>query len=392
MWETCANLQGHIVTLRRALHQIPEVGLDLPETTAFVAGQLEALGIPYQLLEGCTSILATVQGAGPGRTLALRADMDALPIQEETGLPFASRHPGCMHACGHDAHAAMLLGAAKVLQEHRAQWKGTVKLLFQTAEEQCIGAETIIRQGVLQGVEGIFGMHIGTLLGPDIPSGTVIVPTGCCMASFDKFILRVNGSGCHGSTPEKGVDPINIAAHIVLALQAITTREVSATRALVLTIGKIQGGSQFNIIPDRVVLEGTFRTVDPELRQYAARRIQEVAQATAAVFGGSVSAEVILGSPPVINDAALSALAARAAASALGPERVVTSLSAPNMGGEDFACYQERVPGAYLFLSSANHAKGTDVPHHSPRFDVDEDVLWEGSALFVALAEEFLKQ
>lgn len=391
MWNECKNLQEYIVGLRRDLHQIPELGLNLPETSAYVAAELDKIGIPYVRSQKDSGIIATIQGGKSGKTICLRADMDALPITEETGLPFASRHEGCMHACGHDSHTAMLLGAGKVLWDHRADLSGTVRLLFQTSEEQSRGAEVMIENGGVEGADAVFGTHIGTILDKTIPAGTFIVPKGCCMAAFDKFVIRVKGRGCHGSTPEKGVDPVNIAAHVVLALQSITTREVNATRPLVLTIGKIQGGSQYNIIPNEVVIEGTIRTLEEELRQYTAHRIGEIAQATAEVFGGSVDYEIIWGAPPVINDDGMAALAAKAAKAVLGEDSVITELKAPNMGGEDFAYYLEKVPGAFMFLSSANPEKGTDISHHNPKFDVDEDVFWRGAAVFVAIVEEFLK-
>lgn len=390
MWKECKDLQEYIVGLRRDLHQIPELGLNLPETSDYVAAALDKLNIPYVRSKTDSGIIATIEGGKPGKTICLRADMDALPITEETGLPFTSKHVGCMHACGHDSHTAMLLGAGKVLWAHRAELAGTVRLLFQTSEEQSRGAEVMIANGGVEGADAVFGTHIGTIIDKTIPSGTFIVTPGCCMAAFDKFFIRVKGTGCHGSTPEKGVDPINIAAHIVLALQAITTREVNATRPLVLTIGKIEGGSQYNIIPNEVVIEGTIRTLEEDLRQYAARRIGEVAQATAQVFGGSVDYEMVWGAPPVINDEAMAALAANSAKAVLGGDMVITQVKAPNMGGEDFAYYLEKVPGAFMFLSSANPEKGTDVAHHNPKFDVDEDVFWEGAAVFVKIVEDFL--
>lgn len=390
MWKECKDLQEYIVGLRRDLHQIPELGLNLPETSDYVAAALDKLNIPYVRSKTDSGIIATIEGGKPGKTICLRADMDALPITEETGLPFTSKHVGCMHACGHDSHTAMLLGAGKVLWAHRAELAGTVRLLFQTSEEQSRGAEVMIANGGVEGADAVFGTHIGTIIDKTIPSGTFIVTPGCCMAAFDKFHIKVKGTGCHGSTPEKGVDPINIAAHIVLALQAITTREVNATRPLVLTIGKIEGGSQYNIIPNEVVIEGTIRTLEEDLRQYAARRIGEVAQATAQVFGGSVDYEMVWGAPPVINDEAMAALAANSAKAVLGGDMVITQVKAPNMGGEDFAYYLEKVPGAFMFLSSANPEKGTDVAHHNPKFDVDEDVFWEGAAVFVKIVEDFL--
>ena len=276
MWNECKDLHNYIVKLRRDLHQIPEVGLNLPKTAKYVTNVLDELAIPYVKSQKDSSIIATIQGGKPGKTLALRADMDALPILEDTGVCYASRHAGCMHACGHDTHMAMLLGAAKVLKAHQAELHGTVRLLFQTAEELAMGAEIVVEEGGVDNVDAVFGTHIGTIIDKTIPSGTVIVTPGCCMASFDKFIVKVKGVGCHGSTPEKGVDPVNIAAHIVLSLQAINSREFSATCPVVLTIGSIHGGSQYNIIPGEVTIEGTIRCLEESVRQRIARRIGEM--------------------------------------------------------------------------------------------------------------------
>ena len=408
--EASQAIKDQIIEDRHNLHRRPEFGFDLPETAAYVQKRLAEMGIESQPcggpidpdlrkkftfagfpdMENSTGVVATIGKGEP--CILLRADMDALPIKEETGLPFASRHEGFMHACGHDTHTAMLLGAGKVLWAHKDEIAGTVRLMFQTSEEQSRGAEVMIENGGVEGADAVFGTHIGTIIDKAIPTGTVVVTPGCCMAAFDKFVIKVNGRGCHGSTPEKGIDPVNIAAHIVIALQAITTRELNATKPLVLTIGKIQGGSQYNVIPNEVVIEGTIRTLEEEVRQFAAKRIGEIAQATAAVFGGSVDYEMIWGAPPVINDDKMAALAAKAAKTVAGEDHVITEVKAPNMGGEDFAYYLEKLPGAFMFLSSSNPAKGTDVSHHNPKFDVDEDVLWEGSAVFVAIVEEFLNK
>ena len=390
MWNECKDLQEHIVKMRRDLHQIPELGLNLPKTSAYVTAELDRLGISYVKSQKDSSIIATIQGGKPGKTIALRADMDALPITEDTGVFYASTHEGCMHACGHDTHIAMLLGAAEVLKAHQAELNGTVRLLFQTAEELARGAEVVVANGGVDHVDAVFGAHIGTIIDKAIPSGTVIVTPGCCMASFDKFIIKVKGIGCHGSTPEKGIDPVNIAAHIILSLQVLNAREFSATCPVVLTIGSIHGGSQYNIIPGEVTIEGTIRCLEESVRQRIARRIGEISAATASTFGGSVDYEMVWGAPPVINDEAMAALAADAAKEVLGEDMVITKVPAPNMGGEDFAYYLEKVPGAFLFLSSSNPEKHTDVPHHNPKFNVDEDVLWEGAAIFVAITEKFL--
>ncbi|RRD63373.1 amidohydrolase [Fretibacterium sp. OH1220_COT-178] len=390
MWEKCKELQDYIVGIRRDLHQIPEVGTDLPKTQAMIAAELDKLEIAYRKNKGDSGIIGTIEGGKPGKTILLRADIDALPITEQTGLPFASKHQGCMHACGHDTHAAMLLGALRILNEHKDELSGNVKFVFQTGEEISKGARIAIQEGVMDGVDAVFGIHIGSILGPDVPAGTLIAVPGCCMASFDRFILKVHGIGCHGSTPEKGVDPITIASNIVLSLQEVIAREIAAPKAAVLTIGKIAGGFAYNVIPDEVLIEGTIRSFEDPIRQHLAKRIGEIAQGIASTFRGSCDYEMDWGAPPVVNDEAMAELAGVAAKKALGAEHVLTAQPAPNMGGEDFAYYLEKAPGAFMFLSSANHEKHTDVPHHNPKFDVDESVLHMGSAVFVSIVEDFL--
>lgn len=391
MWKQALNEQDYIVKLRRDLHQIPELGTELPETQAYVAAELDKLGISYKKNAGDSGIIGEIKGGQAGKTVLLRADYDGLPIIEATGVPFTSKHEGCMHACGHDAHAAMLLGALKVLQAHKDTLKGNVRFVFQTGEEISKGSKIAIKEGVTEGVDAVFGTHIGSILNPDIPSGTLVVTPGCCMASFDRFIINVKGIGCHGSTPEKGVDPINIASHIVISLQEVIAREIAAPRAAVLTIGKFNAGNAYNVIPNEVVMEGTIRALEEDVRQYLAKRIEEISSHVAATFRGSAVTTMDWGAPPVINTPAMAELAGIAAKNVLGEENVITHVDAPNMAGEDFAYYLEKCPGAFMFLSSSDHAKETDVPHHNPKFNVDEDALCKGSAVFVSVVEEFLK-
>jgi len=390
MWKQCEALQEAIVSFRRDLHRIPEVGTQLPLTQAYIRKVLEGWGLSYTLSATHSTLWGDIEGSLPGKTVLLRADMDALPIQEATGLPFASQHEGKMHACGHDAHAAMLLGAIRVLLDNRAQLRGRVRFLFQADEEAVSGAKFAVKEGAMEGVDAAFGCHIGNLLGPDIPSGTLAVKLGNAMASADYLFLTVRGKGCHGSTPEKGVDPITIASHIVINLQEILAREIPASQTAALTMGRIRGGDVFNIIPEQVELDGTLRTYSPELRQFILKRIEEIAKSTAAVFRGECDLRVGGGTGAVINDPALTALAQEALAPVAGEGMLLTDFT-PNMGSEDFSCFQKEVPGVYWFLSSANREKGTCVPHHNPRFDIDEDVLWKGSAAFVAAAQAFLK-
>ena len=391
MFSKCKDIQAELVNMRRDLHKIPELGLDLPLTQKYVIAKLNEYGIEYSLNEGDSGIIAYVNKGKPGKVIALRADMDALPITEANGVDYKSTHEGKMHACGHDAHTSMLLGAAKILNENKDSLNGEVRFIFQTAEEISKGAPVMLKNNALKGVNAVFGTHIGTILDRTIPAGTFIVCPGAVMASFDRFVITVKGKGCHGSTPEKGVDPINIAAHVVLGLEGIIAREFNANDAVVITIGHIQGGAQYNIIPDEVIIEGTTRAFTEENRQKMARRIEEVAKFSAEAFGGTAELFMDWGAAPVVNDPEMAEFAGKCAIEVLGEEHVITRVKAPNMGGEDFAFYLGEVPGAFMFLSSSNPDKKTDYPHHNPHFNIDEDVLWEGSAIFVKIASEFLK-
>ncbi|MBQ7576654.1 MAG: amidohydrolase [Synergistaceae bacterium] len=391
MFNQCKEIQDELVRMRRDLHKIPELGFDLPLTQKYVTDKLNEYGVEYKLNEGDSGIIAYINKGKPGKVIALRADMDALPIKEETGVEYCSTHDGKMHACGHDAHTSMLLGTAKILNANKDKLNGEVRLLFQTGEEIAKGAPIMIKNNAMEGVNAVFGTHIGTILDRTIPAGKFIVCPGAVMASFDRFVITINGTGCHGSTPEKGVDPINIAAHVVLGLEGIVAREFNANEPVVITIGKIQGGAQYNIIPGTVVIEGTTRAFKEENRQKMAKRIEEVSKFTAQAFGGNVDFFMDWGAPPVVNDKEMADFAGKCAIEVLGTEKVITRVNAPNMGGEDFAFYLGKAPGAFMFLSSANPDKKADFPHHNPVFNIDEDVLWEGTAIFVKIASEFLK-
>lgn len=388
MWRECEALQDYIVGIRRALHKIPELGFDLPITENFIFAELDKLGIPYKKVRA--GIVGEITGGKPGKTLLLRADTDALPVTEETGLPFASENVGKMHACGHDAHIAMLIGALRVINSHKSELAGTVRFIFQAAEETFVGAATAVKDGVLDGIDAVFGMHIGSILGTHIPSGTITVAPGCVMASSDIFTIKVKGKGCHGSTPEKGADPVTMAANIVLALQEIKARELPATKAAVLTIGMITGGFASNVIPAEVEMKGTIRTVDSDVRKYVIERVEEISKAVANVYRGEVDFSLMRGTPPLVNDADMTARAADAAEQVFGAENVRRSVDGPSMVSEDFSYFLEKRPGTFMFLNSASAEKHTDAPHHSPKFDVDEEVLWKGSAAFVSIVQEFL--
>ena len=390
MWKQCEALQEQLVALRRELHKVPEVGFELPKTRALICQTLDGWGVSYQLSQLDSAILGEIRGGKLGKTLLLRADIDALPVQEATGVDYASTHPGKMHACGHDAHGAMLLGAIKVLHENRDQLCGNVKFVFQTAEETVDGAVKAIQAGALDNVDAVFGCHIGNLLGPDLPAGTFSIAPGCVMASVDSFKITVHGKGCHGSSPEKGVDPITIASHMVINLQEILAREIAAVHPTSLTIGYIKGGDATNIVPDTVELGGTLRALAPSNREFVLKRIQEIAASTAALFRGSCEMVFDSGAKPVENDPAMAELAARAAKKVVGDAFVQTAFPS-NMGSEDFSEYLALKPGAFYFLSAAGD-ESTRIPHHNPRFNVDESVLWKGSAVFVSIAQEFLNK
>lgn len=386
------GLQEQIVTWRRCFHEIPELGLDLPKTSALVAQELTAMGIDIQTGLAQSGVVGLIRGNKDGPTFALRADMDALPVTEETGVPFASKHPGRMHACGHDAHMAMLLGAAKLLMEHRLKLRGNVKLIFQPGEESPGGAAPMIAAGVLDNpkVEAILGLHIGAIF-KDMPAGTIGLGYGPLMASLDRFYIKVIGRGGHGAMPEIAVDPIVITGVLIGALQQLVSREQKSTHPLVLTIGRVQGGSTYNVIPSFVELEGTVRTTREEERCRISQRMEQIVAGITSALQGSYEFRYDFGYPPLITDKAITTQVKNTARQLFGPDAIV-QLTEPTMGSEDMAYYLEQVPGTFVFLSGANLAKGIVPLHHSPQFQIDEDVLYKGTALMAASALDWLSE
>jgi len=374
-------LLDQCVALRRDLHQTPELAWAEHRTGARVAAFLEGAALELRTV-AATGVLATARGT-EGRTVLLRVDMDGLPIQEQGEAPYASRVPGVMHACGHDGHTAMGATAARVLAGRRPA--GTVRVLFQPAEEGEAGAQRVIADGALEGVDVALGIHLWN----ELPVGTIGVKAGPLMAAVDRLRVVVRGRGGHGGHPHRAADPVVAAAHVVVALQTIVAREVSPLGSAVVTVGAIHGGQAFNVIPDEVTLTGTVRTFDPELRRSMPERIRRIAGGVAGALQCEAEVEVRPGNPAVVNDAAVAALARRAAVRVVGEERVVEP--EPTMGGEDMAVYFERVPGCFVFVGSANPARGLDQPHHSPRFDFDEAALAIGCEFLVSAAEEALK-
>lgn len=371
------GLEEKLVGIRRELHRNPELSLEEYETTAAIRRWLEEADIRVVDYGLRTGLVAEVGGQLPGPVVAVRADIDALPIQEETGLPFASRTPGRMHACGHDFHTAAAIGAALLLKARESELRGTVRLLFQPAEEKAKGAQQLIAAGALEGVGAVFGMHNK----PGLPVGTVGIKEGPLMAAADGFVVEVAGQGSHAAVPEAGVDPIVAAAHIVTALQTIVSRNVGPLQSAVISVTKLHGGTAWNVIPDKAVLDGTIRTFDERVREQVLRRFREVVEGVAAACGTTAEIRWIQGPPPVTNDASLVPIARRAAADA-GLRAVVPT---PSLAGEDFAFYQREVPGLFVFMGTSGEREW-----HHPAFDIDERALLPSARFFAGLAETAL--
>ncbi len=342
---------------------------------------LEGHGLEVAAVAG-TGLLARTPRRGP-RTVLLRVDLDALPLQEESPAAYASRVPGVMHACGHDGHTAMGAVAARLLAAR--QLPGEVRILFQPAEEGEGGAQAVLRDGALEGVDLVLGVHLWN----ELPVGTLGVKAGPLMAATDGLRIVIRGRGGHGGMPQRSADPVLAAAHVVTALQSIVAREVSPLQSCVVTIGAIHGGQAFNVIPDEVTLLGTLRTFDRELRRSLPERLERLVSGVAGGLQCRAEVEVRHGNPAVVNDPGVAELARRAAARVVGPARVVEP--EPTMGGEDMALYFERAPGCFVFVGSANPERGLDHPHHSPQFDFDEQALEIGCEFLLQAAEEALK-
>jgi len=382
-------IQEDIVKWRRELHQFPEVGLNLPKTSQYVAEQLQELGIEFETGIGVSGVVGLIKGGQGNKTIALRADMDGLAVQEETGLPFASTN-GNMHACGHDSHMAMLLGAAKILNANKEKLPGNVKLIFQAAEEGPGGAKPMIDEGVLENprVDAILALHIGTIF-KEVGTGKVGVHYGNLMACLDRFTIKIKGKGSHGAMPDMGVDPIAIAGQVITALQTIVSREVKPVNPAVLTIGQIHGGRAYNIIPESVEIEGTVRATDQGEREKIAARMEEIVSHITKGMKGDYEMEYTFGYPPLVNNAQFTKDFVQTVEKVVGKEGVV-ELANPTMGGEDMAYFLEKVPGTFFFLGGGNEEKGITYPHHNPKFDLDEDVFWLGTALLAQGAIDWL--
>lgn len=392
--EAARALKPWLVDIRRRIHAEPELGLEEIKTADAVCGYLDGMGIPYErrgtavvgLIEG---LAANSGSASKGRVVALRADIDALPIQEATGASYASHNAGKMHACGHDAHATILLGAARLLSERRPGMRGSVKLLFQPAEETVGGALSMVKDGCMKSpnVDAVLGLHMQAY----VPVGSVEMKKGVFSGSSATLKVKIRGKAAHGAYPENGIDAILIAANVVLGLNTLVARCISPLESAVITIGKISGGAAENVVAESVVMEGTMRTTSDATRDRLIERSRAVVEGVSSSFGGEGALEVEYGYAALVNDDRVVSVAAQVALEMLGPEKVQWK-EKPSMGVEDFSFFAREAPGAFYNLGCGNPAKGIVSPIHSSTFDIDEDCLPIGVALQTALALRIIDQ
>ncbi|MBD2464122.1 amidohydrolase [Oscillatoria sp. FACHB-1407] len=380
------TLQPRLVQWRRSLHQYPELGFREHITAEFITRKLREWGIDHQTGIATTGVVAVIHGTQPGPVLAIRADMDALPIQEENQVPYCSLHDGMMHACGHDGHVAIALGTAYYLSKHRHTFAGTVKFIFQPAEEGPGGAKPMIEQGALRNpdVDAIIGLHLWN----NLPVGTVGVRTGAMMAAVELFDCIIQGKGGHGAMPHQTVDSIVVGAQIVSALQTIVARNLDPLKSGVVTVGKFHAGAALNVIADTAELSGTVRYFDPGLTDFFNQRFEEIIAGICQSYGARYELNYRKLYPPVINNEAITNLVTSVVENVIEtPLGIVPECQ--TMGGEDMSFFLQEVPGCFFFLGSANATKGLDYPHHHPRFDFDEIALGIGVEIFVRCVERY---
>jgi len=381
------GLAERLVAWRRHLHRHPELSFQEMNTARFVEETLRSIDSRLEISRPTpTSVVARLIGSKPGRTLALRADMDALPIQEENGFEFASATPGVMHACGHDGHTAMLLAAVQLLSARRGQLHGEIRFIFQHAEELPPGgAVELVEAGVMDGVDWVFGEHLASQL----PLGQIGVAYGDMAASPDNFTIVIKGYGGHAGFPHRAVDTIAIGAQIVANAQHIVSRYTNPLDRLVVSVTQFTAGASHNVIPDSAVLKGTVRSFGEQVRQDARDQLLRIVQGIASAHGAEFDFDYVFGYKPVVNDEALTRVLEEAAVELVGRDAVV--LSPPGMSGEDFSAYQQKAPGTFVNIGAGNPEKGIVFPHHHPKFTFDEDALATGVRLFVRAAEKLLE-
>jgi amidohydrolase len=377
--------QHYVIAMRRYFRMTPELGGQEFETQKKIISELRSMGLEPRQAAG-TGVIAEITGSRPGKMVAIRADIDGLPIQDEIDQPYRSQNAGVCHACGHDGHTAMLLGLAKVFSGMRAELTGNIRLLFQPSEERFPGgALAMIADGALDGVDTVIGAH----LWQPLEVGTMGITYGPMMASPDEFTITIQGCGGHGSMPQQTIDPIYVGAQIVLALKTITGNQVSANELAVLSLGVFKAGEVFNIIPDSAVLQGSVRTFSQRVRDTIFACIEQLCSGICAASGATYTLDNRNGFPPVINNPQIAGVVAAAGNAVLGESRVIEI--SPAMGAEDFSWYQQQVPGCFMFIGIGNKEKGVSYPHHHPKFDMDEQALSYGVEVMAEAALRLLK-
>jgi amidohydrolase len=376
------TLTNQIIAWRRDFHRHPEIAYEERRTSSVLKQFMEGLDIPVRVMAK-TGLRGLLEGQPGGRTVALRADIDALPLKEEGVKEYISENPKAAHACGHDGHMAILMGVIQILSQRRNDLKGNVVFLFQPSEERIPGgAKNMIDEGALEGVDAVFGLH----LWQQLPTGIVGLVKGAMMAQPDKITIRVIGKGGHGSMPHQTVDPILVASQVVVNVQSVVSRNVDPLKPIVVSFGTINGGTIYNIIPGEVTLTGTVRSFEPDVQRLAEKRLKEIAETTCQAFGAKAEFQYEYGYPPVVNDEAMVDFVEEVTGEVLGKERV--KFIDPVMGGEDFAYFLQKVPGAFLFFGMGD---GMEFPHHHPAFDIDEKSLPQATLLMTCLALKYLE-
>lgn len=383
--EIIKSEEASMIEMRQYLHAHPEQSLQEFETTNYIAKQLDELGISYRRMKS-TGIIGEIKGAESGKTVLLRADIDALSIHELNTVEYKSQNEGTMHACGHDSHISMLMTALKALVKLKDQIRGTVRFVFQPAEEVAKGAKLAFEEGVLEGVDNAFGIHIWTV----DKTGQVSCPVGPSFAACDQFKITFTGKGGHAAQPHMTSDAVLIASQYVVLLQDVVSRRVDPMNPAVLTVGKIESGDRFNIIAETATLHGTVRTFDPAERDMIQENIEKYANHIAAMHDATVEIEFNRLTDAVNNDENSAKLVQYVATEAFGKDAVQDNV--PTMGGEDFGFYITRIPGAFATVGARNESKGTDYPHHNARFNIDEDALVRGAELYAKYALAYLAQ
>ena len=377
------DIESSIIDWRRDFHQYPELSFEEHRTSALIGDELRSMGLEPRMNVGKTGVTADLK-FGDGPVIGLRADMDALPIQETSGLDFMSKHDGVMHACGHDGHMAMLLGTAKALTQKENSYKGTVRFIFQPAEEGQGGAKYMIKDGCLDGVDEIYGIHVWNYQ----PVGEVGVKDGPVLAAADMFKIKIKGKGGHGAAPQGTVDSIVVASHLVQALQTIVSRNTNPLESTVVTIGKINGGHNFNIIAEEVTLSGTARAYTEENRTLIKTRMADIIDGVAKTYNAEILFDYEDGYPPTINHSEPVEKVLKAAEKVVGEKAGMPYLS---MGGEDFSYYLQKIPGCFFFVGSApNEQELFETPHHCSHFTMDERALLIGPSIYLNLVDDIL--